>query len=178
MRKFSLLLSIIFIIAVVSFFYFKAHQKKFLSLDNEQVMTKMKAPDFDFQDINGNRYKLSDFKGKLIILNFRIIDCRACDYEVELLNSFYNKLSDNNIQLISIFEYESLDSVIKYVESNNVNFPTYLDSYGISGLKYRIIAYPTTVIIDKNFNLIKRLIGVQNWQSQELISYLNKIGNE
>jgi len=137
------------------------------------------AIDFDFQDLNGRKYYLSDFKGKVIILNFRRRECPACEYELAFLKNLYNRISgDENIMLVPLFLGEGSFVIADYLKGKNIKFSCYVDDYGLSAYKYRVYAVPTTFIIDKHFQIVNRVVGVAEWDSEEVISWLEKLSNE
>ncbi len=186
MKKFIGIFSLIVILGVGLYVVRKFHTKNAAVVKEKQDKTSkvaddnsVSAVDFDFQDLNGRKYHLSDFKGKVIILNFRRMECPACEYELEFLKDLYNQIgNDNNIKLIPLFLGDTPEVIARYMKHKNINFSCYIDSYGLSAYKYRVYAVPTTFIIDKNFNIIKRAVGVADWSSDEIISWLQKLSNE
>ena len=149
------------------------------SASNTAKKKVIPAIDFSFQSLSGKKFKLSDFKGKVIILNFRSSHCPACTYELEFLKGLYPAIKGNSkIILLPIFENESRAAIERYVKRQDVSFPVYLDEYGISSYKYRVFAIPTSFLIDKNFNLVSRSVGALDWSSEKVIQYLNKLANE
>ena len=137
------------------------------------------ARDFSFKDLDGKNYKLSDFKGKVIILNIRTTVCEACDIEVDFLRSLYYKEgTSESIKLIPVFEAESERIVSRYVEERGINFPVYLDRLGLSAYKYRVGNLPTSYIIDKNFKVVGGVVGVIDWGSNEVVSFLKQLADE
>jgi thiol-disulfide isomerase/thioredoxin len=137
------------------------------------------AKEIYFEDLNGKSYKLSNFKGNVIILDFQSIHCPACRYEQEFLKYFYEKIKgEPRIKLILLFINSKEDDVRKFVKARDLNLPVYIDPYGLSAMKYRIFALPTSFIINKDFKITHRLIGAQDWSSDEITSFLKKLANE
>lgn len=137
------------------------------------------AKEIYFEDLNGKNYKLSNFKGNVIILNFQSIRCPACRYEQESLKYFYEKIKGQpKIKLILLFINSKEDDVREFVKARNLNLPVYIDPYGLSAMKFRVFALPTSFIINKDFKITQRLIGAQDWSSDEVISSLMKLANE
>jgi len=186
MKKFITVLSLIVILAVGLYIVSKFHTKNAAVVKEEQDKTSKVADnnsvvaiDFDFRDLNGHKYHLSDFKGEVIILNFRRMKCPACDYELEFLKDLYNQIGNgNNIKLIPLFLGDVPEVIARYVKRKNVNFSCYVDSYGLSAYKYRVYVVPTTFIIDRNFNVVDRAVGVADWGSNEIVSWLQELSNE
>ena len=147
------------------------------AVNSEQ--TRVAAIDLSFQDLEGNTHKLSDFKGKVIILNMRARSCSACAYENKFLESLYSQIKSNaNIELIPIFEGESRDIILRYIKAVDINYPVYVDQLELSLYKYRVNAFPTSFIIDKEFRVVTMTRGALDWSSDKVVQYLNQLGNE
>ena len=185
MKKFIAVFFVIVILGVGLYVVSKFHIKNAVVIKEKKqdkiskVADNNSAVDFDFQDLNAHKYHLSDFKGKVIILNFRKMKCPACEYELEFLKDLYDRIGNGgNIKLIPLFLGDIPEVIARYVKHKNINFSCYVDSYGLSAYKYRVYAVPTTFIIDKNFNVINQAVGVADWGSNEIISWLQKLSNE
>jgi len=137
------------------------------------------AKEIYFEDLSGKNYKLSNFKGNVIILDFQSIHCPACRYEQEFLKYFYEKIKgEPRIKLILLFINSKEEDVREFVKAKNLDLPIYIDPYGLSAMKYRIFALPTSFIINKDFKVIRKFIGAQDWSSDEITSLLKKLINE
>ncbi len=183
------LLVFFFVIALGGFVYLKVLNrgftsapgeiKKDIALPAQENKANPKAVDFSFKNLEGDDFKLSDFKGKIIILNIRTTTCSACDAEVAYLKPFYQKIKDKEyIRLIPLFERESVGTVSRYVASKKIDFPVFLDNFGISAYKYRANYLPTTFIINKEFELVAKIPGVIDWSMDEVFLFLEKLSNE
>jgi len=185
MKKSILILLLLFGIGAV--FYLKVSDKNRVvgsqlvpeSSVNNADQKRVPAIDLSFEDMGGNAHKLSDFKGKVIILNIRARGCSACQYESKFLKSFYSKIESNaNIKLVSIFEGESRGVIARYMKTTDINYPVYVDQLGLSAYKYRVNAVPTSFIIDKQFRVVTMVRGALDWSSDEVVKFLNQLGNE
>ncbi|MDP8234615.1 MAG: TlpA disulfide reductase family protein [Candidatus Saelkia tenebricola] len=184
MKKLALILLLTIGIGVI--FYFKFVIQPGVATpgvssrqEDASSLERVDAIDFSFQDLDGNKYKLSDFKGKVIILNIRFRKCGACAIEADLLEEFYSQIAANDaVELVAVFEGEPAEVISKYIETIDVKFPVYLDPIGISAYKYRVNVYPSSFIIDKKFKISAGVKGVLDWSSSDVADYLERLVNE
>ena len=120
-----------------------------------------KAPDFQLQDINGNTITLSDYSGKVIALNFFATWCPPCRVEMPDFNEIQAEYPDR-VKIIAInVGRESISKVQGFADSNNLEFTIAMDDGNVSRLYGPIRAIPVTVIIDRDFNIAKKYVGLR-----------------
>lgn len=110
------------------------------------------AYDFTLTDTNGGDMKLSELRGKKVLLNFWATWCPPCRVEMPELEKFaHNKADDDIIVLgVNLTKTEgSSQDVVPFVQKNNISFPVVLDLDGSVMSQYKVIAYPTSFIIDE-----------------------------
>lgn len=134
------------------------------------------APDFSLKDINGNAVKLSDYKGKVIILNFWAVWCKYCKLEMPDINELNKELEkDNDTVILAVNVQESSDTVKNYLSSNKIDLKVLLDQDGSVSQTYGISGYPTTFIINKDGTLYTYISGATDKETLKKI--LEKIKN-
>lgn len=109
--------------------------------------------DFEGIFLDGQKFKLSDNKGKIILLNFWFIGCPPCMGEVPDINKLYRTYKDSNVVLVSL-STNSIGELNKFMEGKKfrpiekIEYPIIPNCRSISN-QYKIDGYPTTVLIDK-----------------------------
>jgi len=134
--------------------------------------------DFETQMLNGQKFKLSEHKGKVILLNFWFISCPPCLGEISDINKVYRQYKDSGVVVVSL-ALNSVDKLNKFNEARSkrqiekIEYPIIPNCQGIAD-KYKISGYPTTVLIDKN-GLIRAYTGAS---LQSLKKYISIYGDK
>jgi len=119
------------------------------------------APDFTLQDINGNEVTLSDFKGKVVVLNFWATWCPPCRKEIPVFIELYKKYKDEGLVIIGIsLDREGKRVLIPFVKKFGINYPVLIGTKKVVDAYGGIRGIPTTFIIDKKGKIRKKHIGL------------------
>jgi len=110
------------------------------------------APQISVLDLHNATVKLSDFKGKAIVLRFWATGCKACVAEMPLLDRFRNKYSENDLAVLGVNIGGSKGQVEAFAKNLNISYPLLLDPVMIAAKKYSVKTVPTTFFIDRNGN--------------------------
>ena len=126
--------------------------------------------DFKLSDLNGNMVSLSDFKGKIVFLNFWTTWCPECRYEMPLMQTLYTHFKDKDFAMIAVNMNEPAFVVKRFFKKNKLTFTALLDSINELAAPFGIRGIPTTYIIDRNGGLIGKAIGSRRWDSKASLS--------
>jgi peroxiredoxin len=107
-----------------------------------------KAPDFELKTLTGEATKLSDYKGKKVMLNFWATWCPPCKAEMPEMEQFY-KQGNKDVVILAV-NIDSQNDVKGFADSNGITFPILLDSENKINNTYQILSIPTTYFIDRN----------------------------
>ncbi|MBI5144397.1 MAG: redoxin domain-containing protein [Candidatus Omnitrophica bacterium] len=116
------------------------------------------APDFSLQDINGNTVSLSDFKGKVVILDFFASWCPPCREEIPDFANLQNSYSAQGFSVIGV-SLTDLNDTKGFAGKMNINYPVLIDDGKVSGAYGPIRSIPTTFVISKDSKIAKLYIG-------------------
>lgn len=126
--------------------------------------------DFELKNLNGESEKLSDYRGKLVFLNFWATWCGPCESEMPAMEKVYRELKDEGFVILAVDLSEDRDTVKTFIEERNLSFPVLLDTDGQVGAKYDARSIPTTYMIDRDGNILGRTVGVRPWEEESFIS--------
>ena len=113
-----------------------------------------KAADFTLTNLDEKTVKLSDFKDKIIILDFWATHCPPCRQEIPDFVKLYNKYKNKGLVIIGVsLDRGGVKGVQKFCQSKGVNYPIVIGNYEVTknygGIRY----IPTTFIINKDGNM-------------------------
>jgi peroxiredoxin len=130
-----------------------------------------KAPDFELENLQGNTVKLSDFRGKKVILNFWATWCPPCKEEMPDMEEFYKKAGEDVI--ILAVNIDPQYNVSKFIKEVGITFPVLLDKKDTVNNMYQVITIPTTYFIDEKGIIRKKYLSAMN--KEIILEYLKKV---
>jgi cytochrome c biogenesis protein CcmG/thiol:disulfide interchange protein DsbE len=137
------------------------------------------AEDFPLQ-VSGKPVHLSDFRGKVVVLNFWASWCQPCVEEAPGLNRLQKHIAPKNAILLGVAADENQAAYEKFLQDQAIVFPTYRDP-GTKDNRSPIAdtfgtrMYPETYVIDRNGKIARKLIGYQQWDSPAMLAYFDAL---
>lgn len=126
-----------------------------------QINQKDKAPTITLKDLNGKTIQFSDFKGKVILLNFWATWCPPCRAEIPELIKWQKEYEKQGLQIIGItYPPTNRTKVRRFVRQNEINYPILFGSKKTKKLFTSADTMPFSVIIDKEGNIRDRIDGL------------------
>jgi thiol-disulfide isomerase/thioredoxin len=119
----------------------------------------IKAPDFKLNTIDGKEIKLSDYKGKKVILNFWATWCGPCRAEIPDFVKFYNE-NKNKVEIIGIAVNSKESEIVEIIKKYKITYPVCISNEEIEKLYGPVNAVPTSFIIDENGYIKGKKIGI------------------
>jgi len=116
------------------------------------------APDFSLKDLEGRMVKLSDFKGKVVILDFFATWCPPCKAEVPDFINLQNSYGDKDFTMVGVALVDQNDARA-FVSRMGINYPVLLGDEAVNSVYGPIRAIPTTFVIDRNLRVAKIYVG-------------------
>ncbi|RCX23742.1 peroxiredoxin [Fontibacillus phaseoli] len=125
---------------------------------SQRLSTGRAAPEFQAVNTDGEKVSLSEYRGKVVVLNFWASWCEPCVREMPLINTVFQ---DSNSEAVTLFVNagESKGTINEFLSEHQFDFPVIIDATGrISGL-YAVTGLPVTYLLDKNGNIAHSFIG-------------------
>jgi thiol-disulfide isomerase/thioredoxin len=128
------------------------------------------APDFTLDDMDDEPFTLSDYRGKVVLINFWATWCPPCRKEMPALEALYKKLGGESFAVLAVNQWEDPDHVFAYTGELNVfpTFPILFDPDSAISEKYRVKGLPTSFLIDKQGRLVYRAVGGRDFDHPEV----------
>ncbi|MGW8310232.1 MAG: peroxiredoxin family protein [Thiogranum sp.] len=139
-----------------------------LSHELTRVEPPVVAPDFTLPDLDEETHKLSDYRGKVVMLNFWATWCPPCRREIPSMQSIYRDLGKSGFVVLAVNEFEDPEHVFAYMGQLSVlpNFPILLDTDSTVSQAYKVKGLPTTVLIDKQGRIVYRAVGGRDFDHE------------
>ena len=122
------------------------------SVAKAEVLEGM-APDFTLKSRSGENVKLSEHRGEVVMINFWASWCAPCRQEMPLLEEMYKKYSDLGFVLLGVNVEEDSSKATELLRDIPVSFPVLYDNKNEVTKLYKVVAMPSTVMVDRDGNM-------------------------
>ena len=134
-----------------------------------------KAPNFEVQMFDGSTVKLSDLKGKVVLLNFWATWCPPCRAELARVEKdIIEKFKGQDFVFLPVSRGEKRETVATFREKMGYTFPMGLDTDGRVYAEYAQTYIPRNFLIDKNGMVVKASVGYDEAEFAELVKLIEK----
>lgn len=117
------------------------------------------APDFVLQTLTGQPKRLSNYRGKVVLVNLWATWCPPCVAELPILDQIAQDYADKGLVVLGIAGDEDTQEVRDFLAKSPVKFEVLLDPDGAIGTQYGITGYPETFFVDREGRLREKIIG-------------------
>ncbi len=173
-RKRSIIRGIILVLLVVAIGYTIYSS---VTKEKVEVITKRgPAPDFELVGLDGKTYRLSDYKGEGVFLNFWGTWCEPCKREMPAMDRQYEVFKDQGVNLLTVNIAQSEFEVENFLNNLGVDFPTVIDKTKDVMTAYNIRPLPTTILISPDGKVKDIITGEMS--EADIVSYMESIKPE
>jgi thiol-disulfide isomerase/thioredoxin len=123
--------------------------------------------EFRLNDVNGRQVSISEFRGKIVFLNFWTTWCPPCRIEMPSMEKLHQKFKNKDFAMVTINLQESATQVKAFFKEYKLTFTALLDTSGEVGTSFRLYQIPTTFILDKKGRIIGKAVGPREWDSKD-----------
>ena len=145
----------------------------------EQTLTPIPntvpAPDFTLLDTEGRMHRLSDSRGKPVIINFWTTWCPPCREEIPSMNRAWHILEKEGIAMLAINMGEDEDTIFIFTADYPADFPILMDQSGEVTEEWPVKGLPTTYVIAPDGTIAYRAIGSREWDDEQLLDRIRAL---
>jgi peroxiredoxin len=141
------------------------------------VADRPAAPDFALKDADGKLYRLSENRGKVVLVNFWATWCPPCRREMPSMQRAWAQLKGENFEMLAINVGEDEDTIFGFTFSTGVEltFPILLDRDAQAIKAWPVIALPTSFVVDPQGRIAYRAVGGREWDDPELLKKIREL---
>lgn len=134
------------------------------------------AADFLLPNLQGNAVRLSQLKGKVVLLNIWTTWCPPCRKEMPTMETLYRRIQHADFVMLAVSQdVDGHKTVLPYLKEGGYTFPVLLDIRGEVGKKYGVTGYPETFIINRQGNIVYHHIGYNDWSQPAIEQALRRL---
>jgi thiol-disulfide isomerase/thioredoxin len=147
-------------VAVAAMLFFGLHMAR-RSTSNARIMKSTPAPDFTLEALNGGTMRLSDLRGKAVLLNFWATWCGPCKIETPWLVELQNQYGHEGLQIVGVEAGDDgKDDIAKFVKDMGINYPILIGKDAVGDAYGGIPALPETFFIGRDGKIVDKSLGL------------------
>lgn len=133
-----------------------------------------KAPDFTLKNTEGEEVSLSDFSGKIVLIEWFTTWCTKCREAFPEIKPYFNKINkeyaEKDVVVMAInLDKKAPEKIKAFAEKKGMEYMLLLDADGITGKSYSLKTLPLIMILGKDGNIVKKLAGYKKKKTINLI---------
>lgn len=133
------------------------------------------AAGFELKDLEGKTHSLSDYKGKVLLVNFWASWCNSCIREFPSLERLSRGMDTRRFALLAVNAREGKGTVQRYGRLQDAGIQILMDRDGKVTDNWGVNVYPTSFIVDANGNILGNVIGETDWDSEDKHTYIKSL---
>jgi thiol-disulfide isomerase/thioredoxin len=120
------------------------------------------APEFSLSDIYGQPLRLSDFEGKVILLDFWATWCPFCRESIPILKSLYEEYKNKGLVIIGIaLEYDQGQTLKRFAKEKKISYPLAVGKERLA-TEYSAYGVPTRILLNRTGKIVEKFVGFQD----------------
>jgi cytochrome c biogenesis protein CcmG/thiol:disulfide interchange protein DsbE len=143
--------------------YFGFHAARRSQTGSTPRITKSSlAPDFTLESLDGKNMRLSDLRGKAVLLNFWATWCGPCKIEMPWFVDLQNKYGADGLQIVGVaMDDSSKEDIAKFAKEMGVNYPVLLGKEAVGDQYGGVPALPESFFISRDGKIVDKIIGLR-----------------
>jgi thiol-disulfide isomerase/thioredoxin len=138
----------------------------------------MVAPDFELVDLGGRAVRLSDFRGRVVLVNFWATWCAPCREEMPALGTLAKDLGPLGLTVVAVNHKEGKSVIETFLREGKLTILVVMDKDGRVAERYQVHALPATFIVNRQGKVVGTVLGSRDWVGPDARDYLGRLLNE
>ncbi|MCP5372732.1 MAG: TlpA family protein disulfide reductase [Hyphomicrobiales bacterium] len=134
------------------------------------------ARDFTLRNLDGHEVRLSDFRGRVVIVNFWATWCPPCRFEIPSMQRAWLRTRDDGIAMLAVHVGGEAEEVAVFAFDHGVEFPVLLDPDSTVIRQWPVLGLPTTIVVDPQGHMALRAIGGREWDAPDILAQIRSLG--
>lgn len=122
-----------------------------------------RVPEIVLPDLEGNTFRLSQLRGKVVLVNFWASWCPPCVDEMPSLEKLHKALGAKGLEVVAISVDDSTEVIEKFKRENGLSFTMLFDKDAKVAHGFETFKYPETYIVDRDGILLSKIVGPRDW---------------
>ena len=137
---------------------------------------KPQAPDFTLADLRGEPVRLSDLRGRVVLLNFWATWCMPCRDEMPSMQRLWQTYRDRGLTVLAVStDTGGKKRVANFARRLELSFPILLDSDGQVSDRYQVSGVPASFLIDRQGRIVAHVLGSEDWASEAAFQQVERL---
>jgi peroxiredoxin len=154
------LVVVAFVVAVM--LYFGYHQARRSVASTPRLTQSSLAPDFSLESLDGKTMRLSDLRGKAVLLNFWATWCGPCKVEMPWFVDLQNQYRSQGLQIVGVaMDDASKEDIGKFAKDMGVNYPILIGKESVADQYGGVDGLPESFLITRDGRIIDKIIGLR-----------------
>lgn len=141
----------------------------------QAVDPPIRAQALELTDLAGQPHRLVDLRGRVVLVNFWATWCPPCVEEIPSLGRMQARLADTDFTLLSVDIAESAAQVRRFLRDVPASFPVLMDEQGTTVRPWRIQAFPSTFLVDRDGRIRYSYMGGLEWDQPEVLEQVRRL---
>ncbi len=143
----------------------------------KRLARPMPAPDFTLEDMDGKKHSLTEYRGKVVLINFWASWCPPCIREMPSMEQLYQNLKDQPFVLLAINQWEDEERVFEFMGQLQTipTFPILFDPQSKVSAAFEVQGLPSSFIIDTNGRIVFRAKGGRDFNHPQIVRTIRSL---